>query len=389
MECQLKPDSIAEQKPLSTLEIRRILSGAAGAYLLAPPSRISKLGGRLALGSTVVAVLAKRPDPGRVKTRLGRVVGDDVAAQLASAFLSDTTDRLLAFANRMSSPAPRIWLFGDRETPELFCDGLDGGYVDALCQRAPSGLSTELDQSRSEQSRSEEGRSAEGRIGQEGAQKLRYAAQADGHLGIRMNAAALEVFQLAPETQQIVFLGADTPHLPLSLLNEAVDALDRVDVVVGPSSDGGFYLLGARWDSARDGVEAVFRETQWGDPGVLQRTENALKRSLTAWESLREFDDFDEISDLVRWLDVLAKQPAREERTKEERGLTEDRSQNCLGESIDESTSGPDGKGRVYDDLDLDPGDPGPVATLRLLRKLGFPQSSEDQSSEDQSPEGL
>ncbi|RME15782.1 MAG: glycosyltransferase [Bdellovibrio sp.] len=69
--------------------------------------------------------------------------------------------------------------------------------------------------------------------------------QGAGGLGERMG----RVYQsLAQRHRAVVFLGADTPHLPESILKEALGVLTSscVDFVLGPSEDGGFYLFGGK-----------------------------------------------------------------------------------------------------------------------------------------------
>jgi hypothetical protein len=49
---------------------------------------------------------------------------------------------------------------------------------------------------------------------------------------------------------RVVVIGADVPHIPIDAVDEAFSLLDAVDVVLRPSSDGGYHLIGlaAPWD---------------------------------------------------------------------------------------------------------------------------------------------
>ena len=65
--------------------------------------------------------------------------------------------------------------------------------------------------------------------------------QGGGSLGARM-ARALAPYRIGGA----VLIGTDTPSLPLPLLARSVALLDRVPVVIAPSLDGGYYLVGVR-----------------------------------------------------------------------------------------------------------------------------------------------
>jgi rSAM/selenodomain-associated transferase 1 len=89
--------------------------------------------------------------------------------------------------------------------------------------------------------------------------------QGPGDLGVRM-AAVFE--RAARERAAAVVIGADSPDLPREYVESAFEALERPAIVVGPSDDGGYYLLGAR-----ERVPEVFDlDVEWGSPHVLERT---------------------------------------------------------------------------------------------------------------------
>ncbi len=131
-----------------------------------------------------LAVFAKAPVPGQVKTRLRPALSDGQAARLAAAFVRDTLDK----AARQGLPVT-VYHSGDR----------------ALLQPlAPA--------------------------------NVLWAAQGGGDLGARM----------ARVPAPCLILGADSPHLPPALLREAFAAVPSYDVVLGPADDGGYFLIGLR-----------------------------------------------------------------------------------------------------------------------------------------------
>ncbi|HSR70667.1 MAG TPA: TIGR04282 family arsenosugar biosynthesis glycosyltransferase [Acidobacteriota bacterium] len=99
--------------------------------------------------------------------------------------------------------------------------------------------------------------------------------------------------RLSPRYWRLVFLGADSPDLPLDRLREAFRCLARLPVVIGPSSDGGYYLLGLA--QARP---ALFRGIDWGSRRVLEQTLQRLDPGEV--RLLQEWYDVDRSRDLRR-----------------------------------------------------------------------------------------
>lgn len=70
-----------------------------------------------------------------------------------------------------------------------------------------------------------------------------------------------------------VLIASDSPHLELRVVKTALEALERVDVVVGPTHDGGYYLIGMRgWHDVLDGVAMSTDVVLDGVLGVARRT---------------------------------------------------------------------------------------------------------------------
>ena len=110
--------------------------------------------------------------------------------------------------------------------------------------------------------------------------------------------------------RRIIAFNSDSPHLPSSLLEEAFETLAAHDVVVGPTYDGGYYLVGAK----------AFHPTLFTDDGL--GTSSALERLLGRALSLElrvgytgPFYDIDVVDDLVRLAAELRLAPARAPRT--------------------------------------------------------------------------
>lgn len=122
---------------------------------------------------------------------------------------------------------------------------------------------------------------------------LSFCAQGEGSLGDRL-VYALESVERAPMTP-VLILGSDSPSLPPSLLLLALERLQQVDVVLAPSLDGGYVLLGLKQ------VErAAFEHIPWSTPEVLEQTVRQLRAAGRTVALLPLWYDVDEPEDLVR-----------------------------------------------------------------------------------------
>ncbi len=123
---------------------------------------------------------------------------------------------------------------------------------------------------------------------------LDYARQDEGDLGERMRAAFAAA--LAAEDRRAVIIGSDCPELSVAHLQGAFAALRRAPVVLGPSRDGGYYLLGMRGPH-----DFLLTDMPWGGERVLAETRRRLRaRGVKAIE-LTELDDIDTPADLSAW----------------------------------------------------------------------------------------
>jgi rSAM/selenodomain-associated transferase 1 len=103
---------------------------------------------------------------------------------------------------------------------------------------------------------------------------------------------------------RVVLIGSDNPTLPTSLLADADRALDTHDLVVGPSADGGYYLIGM--DRPHLGV---FEGITWSTAVVCQQTlERASALCLRA-ATIQTWYDVDTAADLARLREELGGLP--------------------------------------------------------------------------------
>jgi len=196
-----------------------------------------------------LGVFAKYWEPGRVKTRLAKSIGEAKAADVYLAFLKTLLFRFDSAANRSS-----VLAFSPDDRLEDF-------------QRLSS-----------ETTGSDEA--------------WNFTPQGDGDLGARLHRFFAEQLQ---RYEQVIVIGTDSPTLPSNLLDQANRLLESHDVVLGPSEDGGYYLVGAR-----DGVPPIFSGIDWSTEQVWQQTVASLQHHRAKFAVLPTWYDVDTIDDLQR-----------------------------------------------------------------------------------------
>jgi uncharacterized protein len=196
--------------------------------------------------------MAKWPHPGRAKTRLCPPLTPAEAADLARAFLLDTlaeascadADLFLAFAPVSAAGDFRRLL------------GPDVGLIPA--EAAHLGLAL--------------------REGQRAALAMGY--------------------------RRVALAGSDLPHLSAARYAEAFDALHHADAVIGPSGDGGYYLLEAAHETP-----ALFENITWSTSVVYRQTQDRAAAAGLRLQTISACDDVDTAEDLPFLLDVLRQHP--------------------------------------------------------------------------------
>lgn len=197
------------------------------------------------MNGVTLCIFAKPPIPGKVKTRLAAKLGDTQAAALATAFLSDTwqaaqlgpwTQVVLATTDGTEAE------FGLTPTPQIWLQG-------------------------------------------------------DGDLGARIERIILRGLG---ETSAVIAIGADSPGLPPRLLHAARAALHAADAVLGPSDDGGFYLVGMRRC-----LPGLFAGLPWSEAGTFAATRQRFEQSGLEVAILEPWFDVDLPEDLDRLRQTL------------------------------------------------------------------------------------
>lgn len=200
-----------------------------------------------------LAVFVRAPVAGSVKTRLHSVFGPDGATELYCAFVEDVVAR-----------CERVREAG-RVSLSLWADDAS----DPMVERWASALGTEPLQ------------------------------QPDGDLGARL----VKAFETGlGRAERVVVIGSDAPTFPFSNIANAFGQLAQVPLVLGPSNDGGYVLIGAsgatpRFDDVRWSTELAYRDTRAANASLAVGT-------LPPWY------DIDEEADLCTLRAHLSVEPA-------------------------------------------------------------------------------
>jgi len=114
-------------------------------------------------------------------------------------------------------------------------------------------------------------------------------------LGDRMKDAFERTFRAGADAS--VIIGTDVPELDQATVDEAFERLKNHEVVIGPSTDGGYYLLGMR-----SPAKNLFNGIAWSTQSVFERTVERLRESELSFSLLKTLTDIDTPEDYVKYL---------------------------------------------------------------------------------------
>ncbi|MFB2838770.1 TIGR04282 family arsenosugar biosynthesis glycosyltransferase [Floridanema evergladense] len=123
-------------------------------------------------------------------------------------------------------------------------------------------------------------------------ENLTYKQQIEGDLGKRMATAFKTAFNNGIE--QAVIIGSDCPTLTSQIIAEAFAALFQHELVLGPATDGGYYLIGLKRL-----IPELFLGINWGTSEVLQETVKIAENLKLAVGYLTTLSDIDRPEDLI------------------------------------------------------------------------------------------
>jgi len=186
-------------------------------------------------------ILAKQPIPGKVKTRLAKDVGADSAADLYECFLSDLIKRV----KKLAIP---IVIFCDQKNSVDFF--LKYNVNQVFIQRGNS-------------------------------------------IGDRMHNSFVDCFNEG--FSSAILIGSDSPDIPYSFFEEAKSSLSTYDMVIGPTNDEGYYLIGFRSDTL---CKDIFADINWSTSKVWKETKLKILNNNINCYFLSNWYDIDNITGL-------------------------------------------------------------------------------------------
>lgn len=197
----------------------------------------------------IVALLAKWPEPGRVKTRLGESIGMESAAELHRALVERTIETVPEMFDL------QVWVSPAERLDEMAA---------WLAGRHPH---------------------------------VTFHPQPEGDLGVRLQG----VFE-ANQPVSTIAIGADCPSMTGRELELAAVYLDTHDLVIGPARDGGYYLIGMR-HLRRE----LFHQIPWSSNRTKAVTIERANAAALSWCELEALEDLDDIEDWQRLAPTIRK----------------------------------------------------------------------------------
>ena len=205
--------------------------------------------------SSGIFVMTKYPEAGKVKSRLAKSIGEEAATGLYRAFIQDT----LTTVQTIDVPFHIAMYPPDYQ--KQFIQWLGTSY--------------------------------------------KFFPQRGTNLGERLHNGFVRMFENGHDA--VIALASDCPDLPVEILRAAVDGLQNNGVVIGPSRDGGYYLIGF---SQEHFIPDVFKDITWGTETVFQETRTRIELVTKQIHVLPEWPDIDTKDDLQKFYETNQMQPS-------------------------------------------------------------------------------
>ncbi|SHK29174.1 hypothetical protein SAMN02745216_03228 [Desulfatibacillum alkenivorans DSM 16219] len=189
--------------------------------------------------SRALIFFMRNPVPGKVKTRLAAGIGDEAACEFYASFVRD-----MLFMLERTGGEIHIFFWPPEEPPQM---------------KTPHPMHP----------------------------------QKGASLGERMQNAFKEIFNQGYE--KALLMGSDIPDLPMDIIQEAENLLAGRACVLGPSEDGGYFLVGF---TKKGFFPCIFSGPEWGTSKVLAQTLDILKQNRASYGLTTPWKDVDDLEDL-------------------------------------------------------------------------------------------
>lgn len=124
---------------------------------------------------------------------------------------------------------------------------------------------------------------------------FRFEIQIGENLGQKMSNSFKQVFNYG--YKKVVIAGSDIPDLSVEIVNNAFECLNDFDVVISPSDDGGYSLLGMN-----NYYHELFENIEWSTNTVLEKTKQNIQNKQVRLKTLPLLIDIDTEDELKNWL---------------------------------------------------------------------------------------
>lgn len=204
---------------------------------------------------SVIVLFTRYPQAGKVKTRLINRLGPQGAADLHSRLTKQVISRLRPALTAGSVRSVQLQVY--------YCGGTQ--------QEIQTWLGSDIP----------------------------LARQQGNDLGERMLHAFEHTWRQGAE--KVLLIGSDCPEINPAILASGLEYLQQHDVVLGPASDGGYYLIGlpARLKKEKQNYSDLFQNIDWGTDQVRRQTLDRAKKNNLSFALLPELHDIDRPEDLV------------------------------------------------------------------------------------------
>ncbi|MFC1909965.1 TIGR04282 family arsenosugar biosynthesis glycosyltransferase, partial [Chloroflexota bacterium] len=201
--------------------------------------------GKKTKGMAALIIMARFPCPGKVKTRLASTIGAKQAAEIYQLCAESVFEKVGNIEK-----ARKYIFFADKEDKE--------------------------------------------KVEKWGGTGFNYLAQSRGDIGKRLQNAIGALFNRG--ASRVIALASDVPGITENIIEAAIRTLDNHDVVLGPSDDGGYYLIGMNRLH-----KVFFKNISWSTDKVLTQTLNTAKAQGLKVRCLQYLSDIDTEESLQRW----------------------------------------------------------------------------------------
>jgi rSAM/selenodomain-associated transferase 1 len=197
-----------------------------------------------------IIIFAKFPEPGKVKKKIGTVIGMDNSAKLCTAFINDLIEE------------------NSEKDYDIYLSFIGHEYKEKYRTMFPNAIL--------------------------------YVQR-----GTNMSENVQSAFEdLLDDYEKVALVGCDVPQLSAGTVIKAFNALESHDVVLGPAEDGGYYLI------ALKEPHDIFKGMPWGKENLLENQVRILKEKKLAFVLLDKLPDVDTVEELKYIKRILKKEDA-------------------------------------------------------------------------------